>query len=265
MNLLHAIDDLFDKVINALTSTSPPQSASFDLTDVTLVLIFSAILSLIIAKTYQSTYRGLSYSQSFVQTIVILGTVVSVVILVVGSSIARAFALFGALSIVRFRNAVKETRDLAFVFFVMTIGMAIGTRYYSLGILATALISLLIHGMTYAGFGRKSMTEFLLEVELPSSVNYVEVTPPVLRKHLKSYSLITMEGISSEKNLLTFVIDFKTARFPTLRALLAQIGLVKLVETKSVDERTADLVSELLVINKGLRAAVLQGDKGIEL
>ncbi len=259
------IEEFIAKAWDAFTQTNPPESADFNVVDIVLVLLLSSTLSVMIAKTYQTTHRSLSYSQSFTQTLVILGTVVSVVILVVGSSIARAFALFGALSIVRFRNAVKETRDLGFVFFVMTVGMAIGTRYYFLGILSTAVVALLIHIMTLTDFGRKQLTEFLLEVEIPSTMDYLEVTPPILKRHLKKYTLITMENIGKEKILLSFVIDFRSPRLNTLKLIMGTIGLQKVEEPKTIDDHSAELVKELMEVNDGLRVSLLQGDQGIEV
>ena len=69
---------------------------------------------------------------------------ISLIMLVVGSNIARAFALVGALSVVRFRNAIKETRDVGFIFLVMAIGMAAGTRFFLLAVVATVAICLVI-------------------------------------------------------------------------------------------------------------------------
>ena len=73
-----------------------------------------------------------------------MGMVVSIIMLIVGANIARAFSLVGALSIIRFRNAIKETRDVGFVFFAMAIGMATGTKFYLLAIVAAVIISLVI-------------------------------------------------------------------------------------------------------------------------
>ena len=75
-------------------------TGTFTLMDFTLVLFLSFALSLIVAAGYRYTHRGVSYSQSFVHTLVIMGTVVSLIMLVIGSNIARAFALVGALSII---------------------------------------------------------------------------------------------------------------------------------------------------------------------
>ena len=107
-------------------------------------LSLSFVLSATIGWVYRATHRNVSYSQSYVQTLVILGMLISLIMLVVGSNIARAFALVGALSVVRFRNAIKETRDVGFIFLVMGVGMACGTRFYTLAVVAAVAICLVI-------------------------------------------------------------------------------------------------------------------------
>ncbi|MHA1344419.1 MAG: hypothetical protein ACTSQG_10550 [Promethearchaeota archaeon] len=75
--------------------------AEFDIIDVIIVLFWSIVLSFIIAITYRGTHRSVSYSHNFTQTLVLLGIIVSIIMLIIGSNIARAFTLVGALSIVR--------------------------------------------------------------------------------------------------------------------------------------------------------------------
>ena len=94
------VADMFD--FEDLTGT-------FSVADVTLTLVVSFAVCAWIGWVYRATHHGVSYSKSFVQTLVVMGMCVSVVMLVVGSNIARAFSLVGALSIIRFRNALKET------------------------------------------------------------------------------------------------------------------------------------------------------------
>lgn len=100
-------------------------TSQFSVADVVLVLLLSFALSAYIGWIYMNTHHGTSYTQSFVFTLVLNGMVVALVMLIIGSDIARAFSLVGALSIIRFRNAVKETRDVGFIFFTMAVGMAI--------------------------------------------------------------------------------------------------------------------------------------------
>ena len=94
-------------------------TGTFTVADVAMALVVSFACAALVGWVYRATHRGVSSSQSYVQTLVLLGMLVSLVMLIVGSNIARAFTLVGALSIVRFRNAVKETRDVAFIFFAM--------------------------------------------------------------------------------------------------------------------------------------------------
>src|SRR5690606_18277070 len=109
--------------------------------DVAIALGLSFVLCLVIAWVYRYTHKGVSYSQQYVHTLVLMGTIVSLIMLIIGSNVARAFALVGALSIIRFRNAMKETRDVGFIFMAMAIGMAIGTRFFLLGTFATFVLS----------------------------------------------------------------------------------------------------------------------------
>ena len=82
-------------------------------------IVLAAVLGFILALVYRYTHKGLSYSQSFTQTVFFVSIIVAIVMMVIGSSLAKAFALVGALSIIRFRTVVKDTRDIAFVFLAL--------------------------------------------------------------------------------------------------------------------------------------------------
>ena len=82
--------------------------------NLTIALASSALLNLAIAKLYVMTHGGYSYSKTFLQAIVLVGVTVSLIMVIIGSDIARAFALVGAMSIVRFRTPLKDARDLVF-------------------------------------------------------------------------------------------------------------------------------------------------------
>ncbi|MBC8507271.1 MAG: DUF4956 domain-containing protein, partial [Chloroflexi bacterium] len=147
-------------------------SGTFTVADVVIALILSFLLTSVIANVYQRTHKGTSYTQSYVHTLVLMGMIVSLVMLIVGSNIARAFSLVGALSIIRFRNAVKETRDVGFIFFAMAIGMANGTRFYLLAIIATAVISFVILIMNrFDWYGREASSQ-LLKIQVANNVEF---------------------------------------------------------------------------------------------
>ena len=85
--------------------------------DVAISMILAFILTLILTETYKLTHRGTTYSQQLLFTMIIMSLSVSVIMLIIGSNIARAFSLVGALSIIRFRNPIKESRDISYIFY----------------------------------------------------------------------------------------------------------------------------------------------------
>jgi hypothetical protein len=174
-------------------------TTSFTMLDVGVVFALSLTLSLLVGWVYRTTHRGVSYSQSYVHSIVIFGTVVAFIMLIIGSNIARAFTLVGALSIVRFRHAVKEPRDIAFVFMVMAIGMACGTRFYVLAVFATISLSGATILMNKLNLFAKVIRERILIVRVPSQNDYEQTFADVFRKYLDEFSLISMETVGEDE------------------------------------------------------------------
>jgi uncharacterized membrane protein YhiD involved in acid resistance len=185
-------------------------TSEFSVMEVVLVLLLSFGLSAFIGWIYQRTHRGTSYTQSFVFTLVLNGMVVALVMLIVGSNIARAFSLVGALSIIRFRNAVKETRDVGFIFFTMAIGMAVGTRFYLLALIGTVLISLAIVLMTRFDWYRGQMSSQILRIQIPNGAPFDGLFNRAFVKYTTSSELISVDaiqnGLASE---LTYSIGMK--------------------------------------------------------
>ena len=108
----------------------------YDPNEIIINLILSFVLGLIISTVYKKTHKGLSYSQSFMVTNIFVTVIVCMVIMIIGNNLARAFALVGALSIIRFRTVIKDPKDLTFIFAVLTLGMGIGSGLYFLSISA---------------------------------------------------------------------------------------------------------------------------------
>ena len=110
-------------------------------TEILVNIILSFFLGLFISYIYKITHKGMSYSQSFMITNIFIALIVCMVIMIIGNNIARAFALVGALSIIRFRTVVKDTKDIAYIFWSLASGMAAGTGSYYIAIIGTIIIS----------------------------------------------------------------------------------------------------------------------------
>ena len=217
-------------------------TSEFTVMDVVLVLVLSFVLSAFIGWIYQLTHRGTSYTQSFVFTLVMNGMIVALVMLIVGSNIARAFSLVGALSIIRFRNAVKETRDVGFIFFTMAVGMAIGTRFYLLGIIAAVVISLVVVLMTRLNWFAREMATQILRVQVPNGTHFDSLFDRVFAKYTSASELISVDTVQSG----------------TMTELIYSIGMKKATQVQ-------EFLSEIKNANGNNKVTLLAGYNGTDL
>lgn len=168
-----------------------------------LRLLLSFALSVFIVNIYLWTHTKVP-QKSFTDTLIILCMLISVVMVIIGDSIARAFSLVGALSIIRFRTAIQDPRDIGFVFYALAVGMAVGAGNPSVAILATFLIGIIILGIYHwhQRFGNNN--EFSLEFCLPPDQNLETVYQPTFDKHLVYERLLEKRIKKSQLVELTF-------------------------------------------------------------
>ena len=127
---------------------------------------------MVIAAVYRHTHRGTFYTQDYVHTLMLLGMVVTAVIMVVGHSVERAFAVFAAFSIIRFRRSVPETRDIGFIFFAMAVGMACGARQYVLAVVTTFLIGAAVIAISRLNLFAPTRATHLVRLRLHNGLDF---------------------------------------------------------------------------------------------
>ena len=186
--------------LSSLQDTTDVLSVS----DILVTIILTFLLSLMIAWVYRLNYKGVSYTQSYVHTLIMMSMLVAIIMLIIGSNIARAFTLVGALSIVRFRNAVKDTQDVGYIFFAMAVGMACGTRFYTLAVMSTLIIGFILWGMANLNLFAKDVREQILKIRLPGDMRYEQLFEPVFGRYLSRANLIAIETVQA--GLLTELV-----------------------------------------------------------
>ena len=166
------------------------------------------VLGLIIAYVYKKTHQGLSYSQSFVLTIIFVTIIIGFVMMVIGNSLARAFALVGALSIIRFRTVVKDTKDTAYVFMALAVGMGAGTGNYFIAVYATFFMSAVAWILYKFNFGVQRSSDFILRFYLDKSKE--ENSIAFINKNSNNNALLHMEPSGNGDRLyMTYDISLK--------------------------------------------------------
>ena len=128
------------KVLEALNE----MQAKMPIETVFLILIIAFIVAMIIYLTYKNTYTGVMYNPRFNVSLVMITMVTTIVMVVIGSNISVSLGMVGALSIIRFRTAVKDPRDTAFIFWGVVSGLACGTQNYTIVLAGSIVICLVL-------------------------------------------------------------------------------------------------------------------------
>jgi uncharacterized membrane protein YhiD involved in acid resistance len=184
-----------------LAGSAPTQIA---LDQALLGLLLAFILGQVAAWTYMYTHTGLSYSSAFVQSIVLLTVLISMSMMVIGSNIVIAFGLIGALAVIRFRNILKDTRDTAFIFFALVIGMATGTGSIHLALLGTVVFCLLLLYLHWTNFGQMNMGDGFVRIHLDSSECRRDSAQRVLERYCRAIHLVSQRFQESGHGELSY-------------------------------------------------------------
>jgi uncharacterized membrane protein YhiD involved in acid resistance len=212
---------------------------NFSVAQIAINLTLTFALSFLIALVYKKTHRGLSYSQSFVFTLILMSIIVTVVMMVIGNSLARAFGLLGAFSIIRFRTAVKDTKDISYIFFALGMGMAVGTNNYSIAVVSTIIILLIILLLSKINFGSMRKHEYLLSFTVVHGERSPDAFEDIFRKYLKNSLLLNInskqDGTASE---MTYNVNFvdQTQSNKFVRELSSMTGVEKVHLITSKDD-----------------------------
>lgn len=217
-----------------------PLGGSYGLAPLTVAgdLLLSFVLGTFVAWLYSFTHRGLSYSRNMVHSIVLLSMIITMVMLVVGDSIARAFGLVGALAIIRFRTVVRDARDTTFIFLALAVGIAVGAQQELVALVGTLMIGLVAAVMQFSGFAVRHSDTGMLRVRSENAQATIE---EVLANWCRTHELVALrQGASGEPSEFSFEIRLfhPAEREDLLRAVRAIEGTTQV--TVAIEERAEE-------------------------
>ncbi len=165
-------------------------------------LSIAYLMGMFIYFIYKITYRGVVYSFSYNYSLVIMTMITTLVVMTISSNIMLSLGMVGALSIVRFRTAVKDPLDIVFMFWAITMGITIGAGIYLLAFIGGIVIGIVIVMMSF--HRNKYMTYILI-------VNYQEDSYPQIKSILNRFSYSIKSKAIKQGNIeLTAEIRLKT-------------------------------------------------------
>ena len=172
-----------------------------DLDQIIVHMLIALVCGIIISLVYRYTYKGPSYSTSFTNSLVLLAMITSIVIMVIGNNTATAFGLVGAMSIIRFRTAVRDVIDIVFIFFSLAIGLAAGVGFKEVAISGTLIISAVIILVVKTNFARPKRRNYLLQVISYNDEDTEDSIQKELRKYCKQLKLVNLQTHEHDKNI----------------------------------------------------------------
>ncbi len=173
--------------------SGPAGVASPQLAALSLLLAFG--LAQLIGAVYVWTFRGMSYSTGLVHAMIIGATVAAMLMLAIGNSIAAGIGIAGGLALVRFRTALREPRDMMFVFASLGVGIASGLGAHAVAVLGTVMFCVAVFTLSMSEFGSQRRFDGLLRFQLPISADDGEVMK-LLRRHSSFVALVTLREVA---------------------------------------------------------------------
>ncbi len=174
-------------MLNSIFGTTTTET-TISITNLIYVLAAAFAFGIAISLVHRKTQKN-SASQSFSLTLAVLPAVVAVIILLVGSNIARAFSLAGAFSIIRFRSAPGDSKDITYVLFSMAVGLATGMGFLAYAAAITAAFGSVMLVLELINFGGSKGSVRTLKISVPENLNYETEFTGVFGEFLSSSKL----------------------------------------------------------------------------
>lgn len=190
------VDMIKKSVISEFTGT-------ITIDKILLSLIVAFIIGVFIVLIYKKTYSGVVYSKSFSLCMILLSMVTAMVIRTISSNLALSLGMVGALSIVRFRTAIKEPVDTVFMFWSITAGIMAGAGLYLVAVIASLGIGILYFVGYMLGFKANHQYLFIIKYNYQLDEQIVSYMKKIPKTKLKSKS------ISKDVIELTFEVELK--------------------------------------------------------
>jgi uncharacterized membrane protein YhiD involved in acid resistance len=168
---------------------------TLDMLQILLSLSMTFLMAMFIYFVYKRTYNGVLYSQNFNITLVMTAIAINAIVIGISGNLMLSLGMVGALSIIRFRTAVKDPRDTAFIFWSIMVGIANGVQYFELSFIASLFIAVVLWGLS------RSVTfepAYMLIIKYPRSTSWAPVQAILDNKAFVSSYLTRSDTLKNE-------------------------------------------------------------------
>lgn len=195
------------------------QNTALSPAQILLSLTAAVLLALLMYFVYRKTFSGVVYSKNFNSTLVLIAVITTLAMLAIGSNLALSLGMVGSLSIIRFRTAIKEPRDIAFLFWAISIGLCCGANMYIIAVLGSVVITALLFAFKMDLYERSA---YLLVVRSAAGAMPAEEMEALLKENTASYR-VRMSNATGREEEVTYEISLSGRKKQTPQALQKQL------------------------------------------
>lgn len=183
---------MFNSILSDATNTLTNLSINTALVTIGVALLLGLAIGL--SYMFVAKKKGISYNLAL--TLIIIPVIVSVMILMIGSNIAKAFSLAGICTLVRFRSVPGDSKDISFIFLSMTSGLGIGMGYITYSVIFTLIILVVVIVYMLCVSGNAQQSEKILRIVIPEDLNFQDAFKDIFDENVTSYELERVKTIN---------------------------------------------------------------------
>ena len=217
---------------NSLSEYFTNQFVSLTPWKILIGLLLGFLVGLVIAFVYKRCYRGVLYSPTFALTLMMLTLITTPVVMCIKSNISLSMGMVGALSIVRFRTAVKDPMDTAYMFWALTMGILLGAELYVHALMVVLVISVILFVLSFLHLGRNNAYLLVVHYDDYAEQDITQLLRRTVKQRKLRSKTVTRSGaemtvevrLDSKQDLVSAVLSIEGVHDATLVACQTEAG-----------------------------------------
>jgi uncharacterized membrane protein YhiD involved in acid resistance len=203
-----------------------------DIINIIFSMVLAFVIGMIISQVYKRTQRGMNHELTYMTSLVILAPIIALVMLFIRGNLILSLGLIGSLSIIRFRTAIKDTRDMIFLFWSIVVGLGAGTYNWTAVVIGSIIILAIIYVLYLLKYGKSENQDYILIITGESSGSYQEIETVVnqfvVNANIRSQEI--QDGLSE----IVLEVDFKSHDPLEIEKLTKQLYAINFVKSVSL-------------------------------
>jgi hypothetical protein len=203
-----------------------------DIFNIAFSMLLAFVIGIVISQVYKRTQRGMNHELTFMTSLVVLAPAVALVMLFIQGDLILSLGLIGSLSIIRFRTAIKDTRDMVFLFWSIVVGLGAGTLNWLAVIIGSIILLGIIFILFLLKYGKSKNQDYILIITSDSSGSYESIWEVI--KNYVNDSNVRSQEIQNDISEVVIEVDLKSNEPMEIEKMTKQLYTLQFVKNVSV-------------------------------